>query len=264
MLKVMLVDDEPFIRQGIRIIINWEEYGYEIVAEAENGFEALKILEREKVDLVFADLKMPGMSGLELIESSRNLYGNQIQFIILTGYADFYYAKEAIRLSVRDYLLKPIQEQELIRILKALNKEYKQKETGANEFVPYKESREPSVRSEMDGRESSRVLEQVEEYVQENYDKNLSLRSIGEIFYMNNVYLGRIFKKKYGVLFRDYLNGIRMDKAMELLLNTDEKVYKIAQKVGFSSVDYFINRFIQEKGITPRRWRMEQMKGQGK
>ncbi len=264
MLKVMLVDDEPFIRQGIRIIIDWQEYGYEIVAEAENGFEALKILEKEKIDLVFADLKMPGMSGLELIESVRNLYGNRIQFIILTGYADFYYAKEAIRLSVRDYLLKPIQEQELIRVLGVFNKEYKQKETRGNEFVPYEKIREPGIRSEMDAREGGKILEQIEEYVQENYDKNLSLKSMGEIFYMNNVYLGQIFKKKYGVAFRDYLNSIRIEKATELLLNTDEKVYKIAKQVGFSSVDYFINRFIQEKGTTPRRYRMEQAKGQEK
>ena len=258
MLNVMLVDDELFIRQGIRLLINWEEYGYEIVAEAENGFQALQILEKEKVDLVFVDLKMPEMSGLELIESVRNLYGNRIQFIILTGYADFYYAKEAIRLSVRDYLLKPIQEQELIGVLESFNKDYKQKKTSENRFVPYEEIREPDVRSEMDVRESGKILEQIEQYVQENYDKNLSLKSLSEIFYINNVYLGQIFKKKYGVMFREYLNGIRIEKAVELLVNTDEKIYRIAKQVGFSSVDYFINRFIQEKGTTPRRYRIDQ------
>ena len=64
MLKVMLVDDEPFIRQGMKILIDWKSYGYEIVAEAENGMQAMEILEREEIDLVFVDLKMPGISGL--------------------------------------------------------------------------------------------------------------------------------------------------------------------------------------------------------
>ena len=98
-IKVMLVDDEPFIRQGMRMIIDWESYGYEIAAEAENGMQALEMLDGEEIDLVFVDLKMPRMSGLELIKAAQERE-MEIRFIVLTGYADFSYAREALRLAV--------------------------------------------------------------------------------------------------------------------------------------------------------------------
>ena len=121
-IKVMLVDDEPFIRQGMRMIIDWESYGYEIAAEAENGMQALEMLDGEEIDLVFVDLKMPRMSGLELIKAAQERE-MEIRFIVLTGYADFSYAREALRLAVEDYLLKPIQKEELIGILERVKKE---------------------------------------------------------------------------------------------------------------------------------------------
>ena len=123
MIKVLLVDDEPLIRQGMKIIIDWEAYGYEIAAEAENGMDAIEILKQQEMDLVFVDLRMPGMSGLEMIEQIKKDkdIAYKIHFIILTGYAEFSYAKEALRLSVDDYLLKPIQENELSKILSSLS-----------------------------------------------------------------------------------------------------------------------------------------------
>lgn len=121
-IKVMLVDDEPFIRQGMRMIIDWESYGYEIAAEAENGMQALEMLDGEEIDLVFVDLKMPRMSGLELIKAAQERE-MEIRFIVLTGYADFSYAREALRLAVEDYLLKPIQKEELIGILEKVKEE---------------------------------------------------------------------------------------------------------------------------------------------
>lgn len=263
MWKVMLVDDEPFIRRGLKILINWEQYGYEIAAEAENGFQAIDILEKENIDLVFVDLKMPGMTGLEMIERVRDRLGASVDFVILTGFADFDYAKEAIRLSVRDYLLKPIQEKELVHILGQLGAEYREDENTKEAQTARKRlSKSDSIPEEI-FKKSGKMLEQVEQYVQENYNKNISLKSLGEHFYINNVYLGQIFKREYGFTFRDYLNRLRIEKAMELLAETDDKIYMIAEQVGFSSVDYFVNKFIQEKGITPRRYRME-LKKEGK
>lgn len=105
-----------------RMIIDWESYGYEIAAEAENGMQALEMLDGEEIDLVFVDLKMPRMSGLELIKAAQERE-MEIRFIVLTGYADFSYAREALRLAVEDYLLKPIQKEELIGILERVKEE---------------------------------------------------------------------------------------------------------------------------------------------
>ena len=73
MIKILLVDDEPFIRKGIQILIDWESYGYEIVAEASNGVEAIKELQKNEIDLIITDIKMPEMNGLEFIEYTQSI-----------------------------------------------------------------------------------------------------------------------------------------------------------------------------------------------
>ena len=117
MIKVMIADDEPFIRQGLKILINWEQYGFEICGEAANGKEALELMEREEYDLVITDIKMPGMNGLELIEHTWEKVSRHTRFIILSGFYEFEYARKAIKYGVVDYVLKPVQMEELIRAL---------------------------------------------------------------------------------------------------------------------------------------------------
>lgn len=117
MLRVLLVDDEPFILQGLKLLIDWEQEGFEIAATAENGKEALAFLKKEKVDLVIADIKMPEMSGLELLEHIRKERISDAYFVILSGYAEFNYAQQAMRNACTEYLLKPVDKEILLRVL---------------------------------------------------------------------------------------------------------------------------------------------------
>lgn len=119
MLKVLIIDDEPNVRRGLKTIINWEEYGYSVCGEAADGIEGEKKIEELDPDLILADINMPYVSGLELIEKLR-VEGNKCKVIILSGYNDFAYAKKAIKFGVSSYLLKPIEEDELITIIKEL------------------------------------------------------------------------------------------------------------------------------------------------
>ena len=121
MIRVLLVDDEPFIVQGLKVLINWEEEGYEIVKTAANGMEALDYLKNNQVDLIIADIKMPVMSGMELLEILRRDKVSRADFIILSGFSDFSYAQQAIRFECFDYILKPVVKEELIRVLHRLN-----------------------------------------------------------------------------------------------------------------------------------------------
>ncbi|HEY5562616.1 MAG TPA: response regulator transcription factor [Clostridiaceae bacterium] len=128
MYKVLIVDDEPFVRDGLKLIIDWEQYGFYICGEASDGDEGLKLMEDKSPDLVITDIKMPEMDGFEFIEQSKKNLGLNTHFIILSGYSDFEYAQRAIRYGVINYLLKPIEEDELIGVLQKISKELIAKE----------------------------------------------------------------------------------------------------------------------------------------
>ncbi|WP_040950278.1 response regulator transcription factor [Gorillibacterium massiliense] len=119
MYKVVIVDDEPSIREGLRTIVGWEDYGFEVVGAAANGNEALALHQTLSPDLMIVDIRMPGMDGLQLIERLRTM-DSQVHFLILTGYADFEYAKKSLSLHVDGYLLKPVDEDELAEYLQLL------------------------------------------------------------------------------------------------------------------------------------------------
>ncbi len=524
MLRVLLVDDEPYIRQGLRVMVDWREEGFEIAGEASNGQEAVAYLKENEVDLIIADIKMPGMGGMELME---HIYENDIShahFVILSGFYEFRYAQTAIRYRCTDYILKPIQKEDLLGLLKkvagdcdlkqkseVINREkeralfdqhmqsliwgkfdrlnvqyiighirlsgqiryinmepdlrenpelseagkrniqrelyqrclkllgseeqhvifdvtkhescydvgllycdYLADEKGMNDkeylkwfadrireevnypilvhvgnsvnhieaisesyrtanvaksfqvfrndkditfyekeleqnkdFFLEKQKMDSLVRTieaneraqitaavdilyeEINSKQmdvnliqmqinyflyqlihlameqddnvnqeeilkyissaafysdgirgsseqfktfaleyadylvqlrqnaSRGVLQDIEREIAENYQENLSLKTLSEKYFINSAYLGQIFKKQFGQGFKEYLNSYRLERAAELLLRTDEKVYAIAESVGYHNLDYFINKFVAQKGCTPTKYRKQ-------
>ena len=117
-MKVLFVDDEPIITQGLRVLIDWENEGFEIAGSVQNGNEALKFLKKEPVDLVLTDIRMPECSGLELLETVKDQGISEAYFIIMSGYDDFSYAQQAIRAGCLDYILKPVDADELLKIVR--------------------------------------------------------------------------------------------------------------------------------------------------
>lgn len=119
MYSIIIVDDESRIRDTIKNIIPWNEYGFEIVGVAENGLEALSILEENPVDVVITDIKMPYMDGIELIKKVRQ--NNPITtVVILSGHDEFSYAQTAIKLNVTEYVLKPVSKNDIIELLQKI------------------------------------------------------------------------------------------------------------------------------------------------
>ncbi len=131
MLKALLVDDEPFILQGLKVLVDWEKEGYEIEALS-SGQEALLYLNENQVDLMIADIKMPEMSGLELLKNIRER-GNDVNVVILSGFADFGYAQEALRYGCTDYILKPVEQGQLLDILRKTARQESEKATESRE-----------------------------------------------------------------------------------------------------------------------------------
>ncbi|MBO9597280.1 MAG: response regulator, partial [Cohnella sp.] len=125
MYKVLIVDDEPRIRDGLSTLIEWDELGFVVVDKAANGIEAMHKYKLLEPDLIIADIRMPEMNGLELVREIRSA-GGTMHVLILSGYADFEYAKQAMTLRIDGYLLKPVDEDELIDYLIKLKKELDQ------------------------------------------------------------------------------------------------------------------------------------------
>ena len=179
--RVMLVDDEEDVRQAIARKINWEEIGFQVVASAENGQEALELAERLHPDVVMTDIKMPFMDGLTLGRALKKRLKN-IKVIIFSGFDEFEYAKEAIKLEAEEYLLKPLNAEELEAVFKRirenLDREIDQKRNESRLNAYYQESlpimREQFLIGLLEGRipdeeiERIRTVGELVAYIEEN------------------------------------------------------------------------------------------------
>lgn len=159
MYKVLIVDDELYVRKGLINLMDWPSLQYEICGEAENGEQALGLIKQLVPDLVIVDIRMPVMDGLELIRQVKEEGGHQPMFIILSGYPDFSYAQQAFRYNVSDYILKPVDEQELAATLKkganTLNQKQLLSITGEKPLV------ETVMESLLQTEPSDQVMEQI-------------------------------------------------------------------------------------------------------
>ncbi len=534
LLNVLLVDDEPFIRKGLTALIDWEAEGYRIAGEASNGRNAIQMLNEKEFDVILSDIKMPEMDGIEFISYVRSNKLGSARFVFLSGFYDFQYAKTGMQYGCCDYILKPIQKEELLSTLRRIMEAYQRdasramdskvyekayldrnlmsliwgkydnvnlnyvtmklqltekvsylhleislrdetfliltddkrrerqrklyhyaglllkdranhiifdvtknedcydvgiiysdsfasdRELSQNEWIEwlvmelkerigyaieacigkkvdsigfisesyreacmirffrftgkhennpvpvlykkdmnaknlqqeylrkelddlihsieigdilklrknvsiiYSRMIDPHIESEVIGMNIQyllyrlmglaytldaninqdeiihymkdsifssdkiagnelKFLQFVEEYteyliqlrqntakgtinqieaeIENHYSENISLKYLGEKYYINSAYLGQLFKKNYGCCFKDYLNGIRMRKAAETMLRTNKKIYEIAEEVGYKNIEYFINKFEDIYGMTPSRFRKKNLNG---
>lgn len=393
MYKLLIVDDEPFIRQGLRLLIHEKNSSFEVSAEAANAFEAIELLQNQCFDAAMIDIKMPKMDGLTLIRKLRNNGLTNLPIIILSGFFDYSYAKTAMDCDVITYLLKPIQpdqlEQALLKVKEQIDQRRLQaarsskhefysvmsyvnqmlcgryeaaalknlrqffhkakrfycfrlvweqpQESGVeqkllnhivfqqmylqgavpvqipsrsegvsaelglvitdlvlatdritpkeyaanirqdlfrygfgnvkvfigkrvNAITELSESYKAATRPILETENCSGVelLPKVEEYLLAHFREPITLSSLSEYFYINRAYLGQLFKKQYGMYLKDYLNKLRCKEAAQMLVNGDEKIYRIAQKTGFNNVDHLIQVFTRETGLTPNKYRKNQ------
>lgn len=133
MYKVLLVDDERIIREGIAAIIEWENHGFTLTGSAQNGIEALEMIKADTPHIVITDIKMPVLDGLALIAEAKKIQP-QVIFVVLSGYGEFELANEAMKYGVRHYLLKPCNENKIIEVLDDIRNEIIQREN-RDEFL---------------------------------------------------------------------------------------------------------------------------------
>ncbi|MDO4512657.1 MAG: response regulator [Lachnospiraceae bacterium] len=234
MYRVMLIDDEVSVRKLLRASIDWEALGMEIVGEASSGIEAVNTMDELRPDIVFVDICMPFMNGIEFATMATKRYPS-LMIIILTAFDDFEYARQCVRLPVVEYMLKPIVRQEvtevLLRIRKRLDDMHPETQDTEQEIAPS-------------------AIELIQQYIAENFaDSDINLTSVAQHFGFNSCYLSRKFKQETGKSFVEYLMTCRMERAMELA-GTNAKMFCTATEVGIPDPNYFGRCFKKYTGVS--------------
>ncbi|MEI3606445.1 response regulator [Pseudogracilibacillus sp. SE30717A] len=231
---MMVVEDEQVIREGIKVLLEEVIMGYEVLWEATNGQRALEILNIEIPELIITDIRMPKMDGINFITLLKEKY-KEVPVIVVSGYDDFIYVREALRLGVKDYLLKPINRKELTSILETISID-KEKDNNQDNNEPV-------------------IIHHIKDLIDKNLEGDLSLDYISKALNLHPNYISNLFRKHTNLKLSDYIMTRRMDKAKELLKHTNLKVYDIAFLTGFSNPKYFSSVFKKNAGMTPHQYR---------
>lgn len=242
--KMIIVEDESEIREGLFTCFPWDKLGFEVVGLFENGKQALDYILQNKVDVVFCDIKMPVMSGIDL---ARILFLNSIpvKIVFISGYQDFEFAQKAMKYGVRYYITKPATYDEVIEIFDLIKKEL---DLQAKNLHNHSEEVKKQDLISIDNPEN--VIETVKEYIKRNY-KEATLEDAAKLVYMNPYYLSRLFKCKTGKNFSDYLMEVRMRKALELMKIPIYKLHEIGEMVGYKNPKNFTRAFKKYFGKSP-------------
>lgn len=245
MFSVMLVDDEPWALYGIRNSFKWDELGFEVIAEVTTSIKALELIKDLRPDVVFTDIRMPDMSGIELMIAVNDI-GIDSEFVIVSGFAEFEYAKNAIKYGAFYYLLKPIDIKEGIEVIKKLAERLKEKKS----YSALLNQSPENITQEGINQSFKELLL----YVNSNYQNDLKLGGLSDKFHINLTYICDLFKKVTYKTFSSYITELRMNRACDLLKSTELLVSQIAESVGYDTY-YFNILFKKIYNTTPLKYR---------
>lgn len=238
-MHIVIVDDEPKIRNGLLKLLS-AHVGWEVTGAFEEAKEALKFLYENPVDVMITDIKMPELSGLDLISRIREA-NQEVDIVILSGYSNFTYAQRAIELGVRRYLTKPTNPKEVISVLSKIEEELNCKEKVEDE--------RPDVEA------SNLIVSKTLEYIERNYSGKITLKDMADELFITPNYLCRLFKRHTGKNLMEYVTEYRMLKAQKFLKDIHYKISEISEMVGYNDTKYFSSTFKKIYGMTPLDYR---------
>ena len=253
--NLLIVDDEPEIVEGLVDIL--KELDDLVLYTAYNAKEALNIMEAATIDIIVADIKMPGMSGLELCENIEERWP-ETRIIFLSGVRDFDTIYRSIRNPSVRYLTKMEPDskikQTVLQVMRETDEQRRQKHLSdiVNRTFPQTFISELSG----DGKEPD-VVEGICSYISKNLNGDLSMTALGQVVGFNPYYLSHIFKEKTGINLSAYIMNLRMNTAHELVIGSNRKIQEIASMVGYDSSHSFIRAYQKAYGMSPVEHRQE-------
>jgi YesN/AraC family two-component response regulator len=263
-LNVLIVDDEPIIRIGLKTLVNWQQFGFQHVVEAEDGLEAWDQIDLLQVDIVITDLLMPRMNGLELIRLIQN-HSRPIAVIVLSCMDDFSYVKEAMKHGAKDYILKPTMEpDQLIAILISVREELLRTREVKRQLTSFQDlENQNTIQVIMDDirltgpQTRNPFVMKAFRYMDENYANNISTIDIAAHVRLSRSYISDLYGKETDESLSEALTRIRISKAKKMLRKGELKIYEIAEAVGFLDAKVFAKAFKRLEGCTPREYEVE-------
>lgn len=256
MYKVIVLEDEPAVRKELVLLTPWDALDLVCVGEADSGDEGLELIKTILPDIIITDIRMPGMDGLEFIKNCKEFCEAQSlivpEFLVLSGYSEFEYARLALRLGVSEYLLKPVSDADLYKALERAKNACTAKQ-GLSSFsnTTVREYLEAEKENKTYGGYVARAIQ----LIQEHYIGGITIEEAAKKLQISSGHLSRIFKQETGKTFVDYLVYIRIKRAIELLQDPCVKIYEVADLVGYSDSRYFANVFRKIVGCTPTEFR---------
>lgn len=245
MYRVVLIDDEKIIVDGLTRVIKWADYNCEVVGAAYDAAGGAALIRRLKPHIVFTDIKMPDQDGLTMLAGLKSEFP-EMQIAVLTGYRDFNYAQEAIKLGVMRFLLKPSKMDELHEALSAMKERLDKlpPDAAAGEDEPC-----------LDRHAGSFIVNQATAYIEEHYAQKLTLQEVADKCYVSQWHLSKLINKYTGNTFYELLNNVRIEKAKALLNDPKLKIGDIVDMVGYSDAAHFSRVFKRIVGISANEYR---------
>ena len=239
MYRVVLIDDEPQITEGLRKIVSWEKYHCEVVGTAEDAVSGAELIRSLQPHILFTDIRMPGDDGLTMLAGLRSEFP-EMQVAVLTGYREFSYAQEAIRLGVTRFLLKPSRMDEIHEALEAMTARLSSGNT------------EETAESENAG---SFLINQATAYMQKHYAEKLTLQDVADACYVSQWHLSKLMNRHTGKSFYDILNTLRIRAAKDLLKDPGLRISDIGEMVGYADTAHFAKVFKKLVGMSANEYR---------
>ena len=235
--RVVIIDDEMIIREGLQKVVKWADFNCEVAGTATDARNGAALIREVRPDILITDICMPGQSGLVMLAGLRSEFPD-MQVTVLTGYREFSYAQEAIRLGVTRFLLKPSKMAEINEALAVMVEKLK--------------DREPSSGDQNTG---SFIVNQAIAYMEKHYAEKLTLQDVAEVCYVSQWHLSKLLNKYSEQSFYDLLNGIRINAAKELLRDPSLRVGDVGMRVGYADSAHFARIFKKIAGCSANEYR---------
>ena len=249
MYKVVIIDDEPIIVEGISRIISWDQFQCRIVATANDGKEGADIIREFRPNIVISDIAMPDLDGLSMIAGLKSEFPD-MEISILTGYRKFEYAQKAVNLGVTRFLLKPSSMEEIEEAIVTMVHNLQ-----ANNIMPESNTNGNHEIEKLDNEASNFIVNNAMKYIEQNYPHKITLSEVAEKTYVSQWHLSKLLNRNLEQNFSEILNSIRIKEAKKLLRNPSLRIGDIAERVGFVDMAHFSRVFKKNIGISANEYR---------